>query len=116
MSFIMIDEDDDNIVDNSSEKDSDKEAIKAIIKQSLIDINKITDLLGELEELIEPFGDKPVISELKGLYENVVPNIMLGKYDEALIFVEDDFRDIALKKFQNKRKHTFKELSSKYNK
>ena len=117
MSYIEIDDDDDDIVDEQSEEkpQSKEDKIKTIIRQGMNDVQDIVALLTKLEELIEPFGDLDTILELKTLYGEVIPDILLGNYDEITGAMPEDVREVTMVMVKQRRKNMFNKLVEKYN-
>ena len=116
MSYIEIDDDDDDIVVEPAQKPQTKEEqAKAIIKQGLDDIQDIVSLLEKIEKLIEPFGDLETILELKTLYGEVIPDILLGNYDNVTDAMPDDAKEITMVMIKQRRKNMFNRLADKYN-
>ena len=115
---IMIDNDDDDIVVDTapSQPNTKEEQAKAIIKQGLDDIQDIVSLLENIEKLIEPFGELDTILELKTLYSEVIPDILLGNYDNVTSALPDDVKEVTLLVAKQRRKDMFNKLSDKYNK
>ena len=112
---IMIDDDDDNEVVINMRKDPEEEHIKTIIKQGLEDIDAIVSLLDLLEPLIEPFGDFETINEIKMLYSEVIPHILVGNYEEIQEGLREDQKEIADITMKRLRKEMFLKLEEKYN-
>ena len=118
MSYIEIDDDDDDIVvDEQPEKkpQTKEEQARAIIKQGMNDIEDILALLEKIEKLIEPFGDLETILELKTLYGEVIPDILLGNYDNVIGAMPEDAKEITMVMIKQRRKNMFNKLSDKYN-
>ena len=116
MSYIEIDDDDDDIVVDVAPQPTTKEdKAKAIIKQGLSDIQDIVTLLEKIEELIEPFGDLETILELKTLYGEVIPDILLGNYDNVTGVMPEDAKEITMVMIKQRRKNMFNKLADKYN-
>lgn len=116
MSYIEIDDDDDNIVVESDLKPATKEdKAKAVIKQGLNDIQDIVSLLEKIEKLIEPFGDIETILELKTLYGEVIPDILLGNYNNVVGAMPEDAKEITMAVVKQRRKNMFNKLADKYN-
>ena len=116
MSYIEIDDDDDDIVVESDLKPTTKEdKAKAVIKQGLNDIQDIVSLLEKIEKLIEPFGDIETILELKTLYGEVIPDILLGNYDNVVGAMPEDAKEITMAVVKQRRKNMFNKLADKYN-
>ncbi len=117
MSYIEIDDDDDDIVDEQLEEkpQSKEDKIKTIIRQGMNDVQDIVALLTKLEELIEPFGDLDTILELKTLYGEVIPDILLGNYDEITGAMPEDVREVTMVMVKQRRKNMFNKLVEKYN-
>ena len=118
MSYIEIDDDDDDLVIESkpaSQPLSKEEQAKAIIKQGMNDIEDILALLEKIEKLIEPFGDLETILELKTLYGEVIPDILLGNYDNVIGAMPEDAKEITMVMIKQRRKNMFNKLSDKYN-
>ncbi len=116
MSYIEIDDDDDDIVVDVAPRPITKEdKAKAIIKQGLNDIQDIVALLEKLENLIEPFGELETILELKTLYGEVIPDILLGNYDNVVDTMPEDAKEITMVMIKQRRKNMFNKLADKYN-
>ena len=116
MSYIEIDDDDDDIVVEANVKPLTKEdQARAIIKQGMDDIQDIVVLLEKLEELIEPFGDLETILELKTLYGEVIPDILTGNYDNVVSSMPEDAKEITMVMVKQRRKNMFNKLADKYN-
>lgn len=117
MSYIEIDDDDDDIVVDTEpqKKLSKEEQAKRVIKQGLVDARKVVSLLEEIEKIIEPFGDLDTILELKTLYNEVVPDILLGNYDNITGVMPDDVKEITMVMIKQRRKTMFDKLTDKYN-
>ena len=112
---IMIDDDDDNEVVVDMRKKPEEEHIKEIIKQGLQDIDAIVSLLELLEPLIEPFGDLETINEIKMLYSEVIPNILVGNFKEIQEGMDEQTKEIADITMKRLRKEFFMKLEDKYN-
>ena len=116
MSYIEIDDDDDIVIDVEPQQPITKEdKAKAIIKQGLSDIQDIVTLLEKIENLIEPFGDLGTILELKTLYGEVIPDILLGNYDNVTGVMPEDAKEITMVMIKQRRKNMFNKLADKYN-
>ena len=116
MSYIEIDDDDDDIVVEGAVKPMTKqEQAKAVIKQGMDDIQDIVSLLEKIEKLIEPFGDLETILELKTLYGEVIPDILLGNYDNVVGAMPEDAKEITMAVVKQRRKNMFNKLADKYN-
>lgn len=117
MSYIEIDDDDDDIVESQiEEKPQTKEdKIKAVIRQGMDDIQDIIALLEKIEKLIEPFGDLETILELKTLYSEVIPDVLLGNYDNITGAMPEEVKEITLVAIKQRRKNMFNKLVEKYN-
>ena len=116
MSYIEIDDDDDDIVvEPESQSIIKEDKVKAIIKQGLSDIQDIVTLLEKIENLIEPFGDLETILELKTLYGEVIPDILLGNYDNVTGVMPEDAKEITMVMIKQRRKNMFNKLADKYN-
>lgn len=120
MSYIEIDDDDDDLVIESEfapqpQPLSKEEQARAIIKQGMNDIEDILALLEKIEKLIEPFGDLETILELKTLYGEVIPDILLGNYDNVIGAMPEDAKEITMVMIKQRRKNMFNKLSDKYN-
>ena len=111
MSGIMIDDDFDPVEEETS---SDSE-LKTVVKQGFKDLEKIVEKLGQLSQLMEPFGDSDTIDELIVLYSEVIPNILIGDYDEALGGLDEDDQAIAKLALNRRRKDIISKLLDKYN-
>lgn len=116
MSYIEIDDDDDDIVESQvEEKPQTKEdKIKAIIRQGMDDIQDIIALLEKIEKLIEPFGDLETILELKTLYSEVIPDVLLGNYSTLLEGLNESDKEVVLIITKQRRKTIFDKLVEKY--
>ena len=116
MSYIEIDDDDDDIVESQiKEKPQTKEdKIKAVIKQGMDDIQDIVVLLEKIEKLIEPFGDLETILELKTLYSEVIPDVLLGNYSTLLEGLNESDKEVVLIITKQRRKTIFDKLVEKY--
>ena len=117
MSYIEIDDDDDDIIESQTEEkpQTKEDKIKAVIRQGMDDIQDIIALLEKIEKLIEPFGDLDTILELKTLYNEVVPDILLGNYDNITGVMPDDVKEITMVMIKQRRKTMFDKLTDKYN-
>ena len=117
MSYIEIDDDDDEIVESQTEEKSQtkEDKIKAVIRQGMDDIQDIIVLLEKIEKLIEPFGDLETILELKTLYGEVIPDILLGNYDNITEAMPEEVKEITLVAVKQRRKNMFSKLVEKYN-
>ena len=118
MSYIEIDDDDDDIVvdEQPEEKPQTKEdKIKAVIRQGMNDVQDIVALLEKIEKLIEPFGDLETILELKTLYGEVIPDILLGNYDEITATMPEEVKEVTMVMVKQRRKNMFNKLVEKYN-
>ena len=93
MSGIMIDDDFDPVEEETS---SDSE-LKAVVKQGFKDLKIIVEKLSQLSQLMEPFGDSDTIDELVILYSEIIPNILIGDYGEALEGLDKDDQIIGYK-------------------
>lgn len=111
MSGIMIDDDFDPVEEESTEEP----ILKTVVKQGIKDLEIITELLEKLSPLMEPFGDSDTINELKVLYSEIIPNILVGDYEEALEGLSEDDRAIAKLALNQRRKHIVSNLLEKYN-
>lgn len=114
---IMIDDDNDVVVE--TKKDSDKEVLKKVIKQGLQDAEDIVILLDKLINLLEPFGDSEGLESLKVIYEEAVPSILLGKYDELkemLRSTSNESDELLEMRLALQRKEYVEGLMNKYNK
>ena len=116
MSYIEIDDDDDDIVEpQTEEKPQTKEdKIKAVIRQGMDDIQDIVSLLEKIEKLIEPFGDLETILELKTLYNEVIPDVLLGNYSTLLEGLNESDKEVVLIITKQRRKTIFDKLVEKY--
>lgn len=116
MSYIEIDDDDDDIVVEEAVKPMTKqEQVKAVIKQGMDDIQDIVVLLEKIEKLIEPFGDLETILELKTLYSEVIPDVLLGNYDNITGAMPEEVKEITMVAVKQRRKNMFNKLVEKYN-
>ena len=111
MSGIMIDDDFDPVEEESAEEPT----LKTVVKQGIKDLEMITELLEKLSPLMEPFGDSDTINELVILYSEVIPNILIGDYDDALEGLDKDDQAIAKLALNQRRKHIVSNLLEKYN-
>ncbi len=112
MNRIIIDDDDDNVVDVATDEASQ---LKIVVKQGLKDLEMITELLDKLSPLMEAFGDSDTIDELRVLYGEIIPNILVGDYEEALEGLSEDDVAIAKLALNQRRKHIISNLLEKYN-
>ena len=112
MSGIMIDDDFDPVVEEES---TEEPTLKTVVKQGIKDLEMITELLEKLSPLMEPFGDSDTINELVILYSEVIPNILIGDYDDALEGLDKDDQAIAKLALNQRRKHIVSNLLEKYN-
>lgn len=113
MAIMMIDDDDDNVkIEN---EDSETSYIKNTIKQGLQDIETIVDTFERLLPLIEPFGDAEHITELIILYSDVIPNILIGDYDNVLEGLTEEAKEMAKVAIKHRRKDMVAKLLEKYN-
>ena len=112
---IMIDDDDDNEVVVDMRKKPEEEHIKDIIKQGLQDIDAIVAIFELLEPLIKPFGDFETIYELRMIYSEVLPHILIGDYN-AILNDEpmQDQKEIAAITMKALRKEIVSKLIDKY--
>ena len=118
MSYIEIDDDDDDIVvDTEPQKQAKtkEEIARNVIKQGITDTQKIVNLLEQMEEIIEPFGELETILELKTLYSEVIPDILLGNYDNIVGAMPDDVKEVTMVMIKQRRKSIFDKLAKKYN-
>ena len=69
----------------------------------------------KIEKLIEPFGDLETILELKTLYGEVIPDILLGNYDNVTDAMPEDAKEITMVMIKQRRKNMFNRLADKYN-
>ena len=111
MSGIMIDDDFDPVEEESTEEP----ILKTVVKQGIKDLEIITELLEKLSPLMEPFGDSDTINELKVLYSEIIPNILIGDYSDALEGLDKDDQAIAKLALNQRRKHIVSNLLEKYN-
>lgn len=111
MSGIMIDDDFDPVEEESTEEPT----LKTVIKQGIKDLEIITELLEKLSPLMEPFGDSDTINELVILYSEIIPNILIGDYSDALEGLDKDDQAIAKLALNQRRKHIVSNLLEKYN-
>ena len=111
MSGIMIDDEFDPVEEETS---SDSE-LKTVVKQGFKDLEMIVEKLGQLSQLMEPFGDSDTIDELVILYSEIIPNILIGDYGEALEGLDKDDRAIARLALNRRRKDIISNLLEKYN-
>ena len=111
MSGIMIDDDFDPVEEESAEEPT----LKTVVKQGIKDLEMITELLEKLSPLMEPFGDSDTINELVVLYSEIIPNILIGDYSDALEGLDKDDQAIAKLALNQRRKHIVSNLLEKYN-
>ena len=111
MSGIMIDDDFDPVEEESTEEPP----LKTVVKQGIKDLEKITGLLEQLSPLMEPFGDSDTINELVVLYSEIIPNILIGDFNDALEGLNKDDQAIAKLALNQRRKHIVSNLLEKYN-
>ena len=111
MSGIMIDDDFDPVEEESIEEPT----LKTVVKQGIKDLEMITELLEKLSPLMEPFGDSDTINELRVLYSEIIPNILVGDYEETLEGLSEDDQAIAKLALNQRRKHIVSNLLEKYN-
>ena len=119
MSYIEIDDDDDDIVvETESESQpkalSKQEQAKQIIRLGLEDAKDIVVLLEKIEKIIEPFGDVDTILELKTLYGEVIPDLLMGNYEEVVGVLPEDAKEVAMVVAKQRRKAIFENLLEKY--
>ena len=112
MSGIMIDDDFDPVEEEETSSDSE---LKTVVKQGFKDLEMIVEKLGQLSQLMEPFGDSDTIDELIVLYSEIIPNILIGDYDEALEGLDEDDQAIAKLALNRRRKDIISKLLEKYN-
>ena len=112
MSYIEIDDDDDDIVESQTEEkpQTKEDKIKAVIRQGMDDIQDIVVLLEKIEKLIEPFGDLETILELKTLYSEVIPDVLLGNYSTLLEGLNESDKEVVLIITKQRRKTIFDKL------
>ena len=117
MSYIEIDDDDDDIVESQTEEQpqTKEEQAKQVIKLGLEDAKDIVVLLEKIEKLIEPFGDLDTILELKTLYSEVIPDVLLGNYDNITGAMPEEVKEITMVAVKQRRKNMFNKLVEKYN-
>ena len=117
MSYIEIDDDDDDIVESQTEEkpQTKEDKIKAVIRQGMDDIQDIVVLLEKIEKIIEPFGDLDTILELKTLYDEVIPDLLMGNYSELVGVLPEDAKEVAMVVAKQRRKNIFENLLEKYN-
>ena len=119
MSIIIDDDDNDLVVDTKkSSSDLNKEQMKTAIKQGLADTKQICELLEQLSDLLEPFGDNEGIDSLKFLYEEIVPNVLLGKYEgimDVLRQTLNESDELLEMRLKLQRKEYVEGLMNKYN-
>lgn len=113
MSGIMIDDDFDPV--EEEEESTEEPILKTVVKQGIKDLEIITELLDKLSPLMEPFGDSDTIDELRVLYSEIIPNILVGDYEEALEGLSEDDQAIAKLALNQRRKHIVSNLLEKYN-
>ena len=119
MSWIEIDDDDDIVEEGVAVKSQPKELTKQdqakqIIKLGLEDAKDIVVLLEKIEKLIEPFGDLETILELKTLYSEVIPDVLLGNYSTLLEGLNESDKEVVLIITKQRRKTIFDKLVEKY--
>ena len=116
MSYIEIDDDDDDIVESQTEEkpQTKEEQAKQIIKLGLEDAKDIVVLLEKIEKIIEPFGDLDTILELKTLYNEVIPDLLMGNYSELVGVLPEDTKEVAMVVAKQRRKNIFENLLEKY--
>lgn len=112
MSGIMIDDDFDPVEEEETSSDSE---LKTVVKQGFKDLEMIVEKLGQLSQLMEPFGDSETIDELIVLYSEIIPNILIGDYGEALEGLDKDDQAIARLALNRRRKDIISNLLEKYN-
>ena len=112
MSGIMIDDDFDPVEEEETSSDSE---LKTVVKQGFKDLEMIVEKLGQLSQLMEPFGDSDTIDELMILYSEIIPNILIGDYSEALEGLDKDDQAIAKLALNRRRKDIISKLLDKYN-
>ena len=112
MSGIMIDDDFDPVEEEETSSDSE---LKTVVKQGFKDLEMIVEKLGQLSQLMEPFGDSDTINELMMLYSEIIPNILIGDYSEALEGLDEDDQAIARLALNRRRKDIISKLLEKYN-
>ena len=112
MSGIMIDDDFDPVEEEETSSDSE---LKTVVKQGFKDLEIIVEKLGQLSQLMEPFGDSDTIDELMILYSEIIPNILIGDYSEALEGLDKDDQAIARLALNRRRKDIISNLLEKYN-
>ena len=112
MSGIMIDDDFDPVEEEETSSDSE---LKTVVKQGFKDLEMIVENLGQLSQLMEPFGDSDTIDELIVLYSEIIPNILIGDYGEALEGLDKDDQAIARLALNRRRKDIISNLLEKYN-
>ena len=117
MSYIEIDDDDDDIVESQTEEQpqTKEERAKQVIKLGLEDAKDIVVLLEKIEKIIEPFGDLDTILELKTLYDEVIPDLLMGNYSELIGVLPEDAKEVAMVVAKQRRKNIFDRLVEKYN-
>ena len=76
-------------------EDSGAEELKQAIRNGLNDMKEIVSLLEKISPLIEPFGHNDTIKELIMLYDDFMPQLLLGNYDYILEGTEDIDRDVS---------------------
>ena len=112
MSGIMIDDDFDPVEEEETSSDSE---LKTVVKQGFKDLKMIVEKLNQLSQLMEPFGDSDTIDELMILYSEIIPNILIGDYSEALEGLDKDDQAIARLALNRRRKDIISNLLEKYN-
>lgn len=112
MSGIMIDDDFDPVEEEETSSDSE---LKTVVKKGFKDLEMIVEKLGQLSQLMEPFGDSDTIEELMMLYSEIIPNILIGDYSEALEGLDEDDKAIARLALNRRRKDIISNLLEKYN-
>ena len=73
------------------------------------------DTFERLLPLVEPFGDAETIAELILLYTEVIPNILVGDYDNVLEGLSEEAEEMARVAIKHRRKDMFAKLLEKYN-
>ena len=116
MGRIMIDDDDDDILEEEvvvAPKSKENQA-KEIIKKGLDDAKEIVNLLKQIENKIDAFGESDVIQELIILHEEIIPSLLLGDYDKLTGAMPETEKEITYLVAKQRRKEIFEKLLEKY--
>ncbi len=119
MRNIMIDDEDDDIleeevVDAPKSQESQENKAKEIIKKGLDDAKEIVNLLKQIENKIDAFGESDVIQELIILHEEIIPSLLLGDYDRLTGAMPETEKEITYLVAKQRRKEIFEKLLEKY--